>query len=86
MKKEVNFIEHLEELRKRIIITGLAFVIFLGIGLIYVKNIYLFFMGDTHNKLLVLGPRDVVKVYFQLSSIIAVAGTIPIASWQFGYM
>ena len=81
-EKELNIVGHLEELRKRIIITGIAFVIFLCFGLIYVKNIYLFLVGSSHNKLLVLGPSDVIMVYFQLASIIAFAGTIPIAAWQ----
>jgi sec-independent protein translocase protein TatC len=82
VEKELNLVEHMEELRLRIIITGVAFVIFFAIGLMYTKDIYLFLMKDYHGKLLVLGPSDVVKVYFQLASIIAFAGTVPIAAWQ----
>lgn len=81
-EKEQNLVEHLEELRKRIIIVGVAFVIFFAIGLMYTKDIYSILMGNYHGKLLVLGPSDVIKVYFQLASIIAFAGTIPIAAWQ----
>ncbi len=81
-EKELILVEHLEELRKRIIIVGVAFVIFFAVGLMYTKDIYLLLMANYDGKLLVLGPSDVIKVYFQLASIIAFAGTIPIAAWQ----
>ncbi|WML54432.1 twin-arginine translocase subunit TatC [Neobacillus sp. PS3-12] len=81
-EKELNLFQHLEELRKRIIIVGVAFVIFFAIGLMYAKDIYLILMANYHGKLLVLGPSDIIKVYFQLGSIIAFAGIIPITSWQ----
>jgi sec-independent protein translocase protein TatC len=48
----------------------------------YAKDIYLFLMSNYQSKLLVLGPSDVIKVYFQLASIFAFAGLIPIAAWQ----
>jgi sec-independent protein translocase protein TatC len=81
---EKNFIliEHLEELRKRIIIVGVAFIILFAAGLMYAKDIYLFLMSNYQSKLLVLGPSDVIKVYFQLASIFAFVGLIPIAAWQ----
>ncbi len=81
-EKELNIIDHLDEFRKRLIITALAFLIFLVLGFIYIKDIYLFFMGNVHDKLLVLGPSDVIMVYFHLACIVAVAGTIPVAAWQ----
>ncbi len=81
-KKEQNIIEHLDELRSRIIITSVAFIIFMGLGLYYVKDIYQFLMGSFHYKLLVLGPSDIIKVYFNLAGVVACAGTIPVAAWQ----
>jgi sec-independent protein translocase protein TatC len=81
-EKELNIVEHLDELRKRIIITAVTFVIFLVVALCFIKNIYLFFLGNFHYKLLVLGPSDVIKVYFNLAGVVALAGTIPVAGWQ----
>lgn len=81
-EKERNVVEHLDELRKRLIITAITFVIFLVLGFIYVKNIFLFFMGNVHYKLLVLGPSDIIQVYFHLACMVAFAGTIPVAAWQ----
>lgn len=78
--KELNVVEHLEELRKRLIICILAFVIFFVIGFIYVEDIYKWFVGDT--KLLVLGPSDIMWIYFMLATVVAAAGTIPVLALQ----
>jgi sec-independent protein translocase protein TatC len=78
--KELQLVDHLEELRKRIIITALAFVVFFIIGFIYVDKIYKWFVGDM--KLLVLGPSDIIWIYFMLATVVAVAGTIPVLALQ----
>jgi sec-independent protein translocase protein TatC len=80
--KELNLVEHLDELRKRLIISASAFIVFLVLGLVYVKDLYLFFMGNLGYKLMVLGPSDIVWIYFHMATIVAVAGTIPVAAWQ----
>lgn len=78
--KELNLVDHLEELRKRIIISALAFVAFFIVGFIYVDDIYRWFVGDT--KLMVLGPSDIMWIYFMLATVVAVAGTIPVLALQ----
>lgn len=78
--KELNLVDHLEELRKRIIISALAFVVFFMVGFIYVDDIYKWFVGST--KLLVLGPSDIMWIYFMLAGVVAVAGTIPVLALQ----
>jgi len=80
--KELNVVDHLDELRKRIIITGIAFVIFFIVGFYYVEDIYHWFVRDLDVKLIVLGPSDIIWVYFTLASIIAIAGTIPVLAVQ----
>ncbi|CEG27558.1 twin-arginine translocase subunit TatC [Bacillus sp. B-jedd] len=80
--KELNVVDHLDELRKRIIISGIAFVIFFIVGFYYVEDIYHWFVRDLDVKLIVLGPSDIVWVYFTLASLIAIAGTIPIVAIQ----
>ncbi|MGZ4160507.1 MAG: twin-arginine translocase subunit TatC, partial [Neobacillus sp.] len=42
--KELQLVDHLEELRKRIIISAIAFVIFFIVGFIYVGDIYKWFV------------------------------------------
>ncbi|WML40267.1 twin-arginine translocase subunit TatC [Neobacillus sp. OS1-2] len=78
--KELNLVDHLEELRKRIIISALAFVVFFIIAFIYVDDIYKWFVGD--QKLLVLGPSDIMWIYFMLAGVVALAGMIPVLALQ----
>lgn len=78
--KELHLVDHLEELRKRIIISALTFAVFFIVGFIYVDKIYKWFVGDM--KLMVLGPSDIIWVYFMLATVVAVAGTIPVLAFQ----
>ncbi len=80
--KELNVIDHLDELRKRLIITVAAFIVLFGVGFSYVKEIYSWFVRDLDVKLIVLGPSDIIWVYFMIASVIAIAGTIPILAIQ----
>ena len=80
--KELNLIEHLDELRRRLIITAVAFFIFLCASFIFVKDIYLFFTRNLDALLIVLGPSDVIWIYFTIAFIIAIAFTIPVLALQ----
>ncbi len=80
--KELNLIEHLDELRKRLIITVIAFFIFLCVSFFFVKDIYLYFTRNLNDLLIVLGPSDVIWIYFTIASIIAIAFTIPVLALQ----
>lgn len=80
--KEQNIIDHLSELRKRIIITAFAFVTFTIIGFIYVEQIYNWLVRDLEVKLIVLGPSDIIWVYFMISAVIGIAATIPVLALQ----
>ena len=80
--KELNVIEHLDELRKRLIIIAVSFILFLILGFIFVEDIYKWFIKDLDVTLLVLGPSDIVWIYLMLASVIAVAATIPIFALQ----
>lgn len=80
--KELNIIEHLDELRKRLIITVVSFIVFFIVGFYFVEDIYEWFVKDLKVKLLVLGPSDIIWIYFMLTSIIAITATIPILAFQ----
>ncbi|SFA92346.1 MULTISPECIES: twin-arginine translocase subunit TatC [unclassified Bacillus (in: firmicutes)] len=80
--KELNLIDHLDELRKRILITLVTFVLFFILGFIYVEDIYSWFVRDLEVKLIALGPGDIIWVYLMLASVVAIAGTIPILALQ----
>ncbi|PEZ08073.1 twin-arginine translocase subunit TatC [Bacillus sp. AFS018417] len=80
--REMSIIEHISELRKRLIITVLSFVFFLIIGFVYTKDIYFLLVKDLTMKLTVLGPSDVLWIFFSIASLFAVVCTIPIAAFQ----
>lgn len=80
--KELNLIDHLDELRKRLIISVVAFLIFFVVGFMYVEEIYQWFVRDLEVKLVVLGPSDIIWVYFMIATVIALAGTIPVLALQ----
>jgi sec-independent protein translocase protein TatC len=80
--KELNLIEHLDELRNRLIITVVSFLIFFVVGFIYVEDVYKWLVRDLDVKLIVLGPSDIIWVYFMIATVIAIAATIPVLATQ----
>ncbi|ARK31547.1 twin-arginine translocase subunit TatC [Halalkalibacter krulwichiae] len=77
-----QLVDHLEELRKRIIVTLCAFVVSLVTAFIFVDKIYVFLVRDLPSKLAILGPSDILWVYLKIASVFAIAVTIPIAAYQ----
>ncbi|MDM5210778.1 twin-arginine translocase subunit TatC [Peribacillus sp. NJ4] len=80
--QEMLLVEHLGELRKRLIYTLVAFIVFLFGSFIYVQEIYTWLIRDLNHNLAVLGPSEILWVYFMISGVIAIALTIPIAAHQ----
>jgi sec-independent protein translocase protein TatC len=83
---QMNVIEHLGELRRRIIITGITFVLSFILAFIFVKDIYQFLIKDLDGKLALLGPGDIIWIYMVIAGVMAIAVTIPVAAfeiWQF---
>lgn len=78
----MNLLEHLDELRKRLIITAVAFLIFLCVSFYFVKDIYLYFTRHLDVKLLALGPSDIIWIYFTIACIVAIAFTIPVLALE----
>ncbi|MBD8069728.1 twin-arginine translocase subunit TatC [Bacillus sp. PS06] len=83
MEKEVmQLTDHLAELRKRIMITLLIFMLALIGSLIFVRDLYDYLVKDLDGKLALLGPGDILWVYMVIATVIAVAITIPVAAYQ----
>ncbi|WP_226528678.1 twin-arginine translocase subunit TatC [Metabacillus niabensis] len=83
---KMKFIDHLDELRKRLIITSISFVLSFIVSFIFVKDIYHFLVKDLDGKLALLGPGDIIWIYMMIAGVMAIAATIPIAAfqlWQF---
>lgn len=80
--ENMNMLDHLDEMRKRIMIIAFVFI-FLFIGVfIFVQDIYEWFTKDLGMTLAVLGPLDVILIYFYLAAVIAFALTIPVLFLQ----
>ena len=79
---DLNLVGHLEELRSRLIRTLIAFVVSMIAAFLYVRQIYGWLVRDLDQKLVILGPTDVVWVYFMIAGVVAVTVTIPVAAYQ----
>ncbi|MGN1401065.1 MAG: twin-arginine translocase subunit TatC [Bacillus sp. (in: firmicutes)] len=80
--KELNVVDHIGELRNRLIWTAVAFIGFFVFGWLFVEELYEWFVRDLDVKLLVLGPSEIIWVYVMLAGVMAIAGTIPFLALQ----
>ncbi|MGG3571900.1 twin-arginine translocase subunit TatC [Bacillus gobiensis] len=84
--QEIELTEHLAELRKRLIYVLGCFLGFLALSFLFVEQIYNYLVKDLEFKLALLGPGDVLWIYFKLSAVSSIAFTIPVAAfhiWRF---
>lgn len=79
---EMNLVGHLTELRKRLITTVVAFVIFFIVGFIFVKDIYSFFETNIDFDLYYNSPGDIIWIFLTLAGIVGLIGTTPVFSLQ----
>lgn len=85
-EKVESLLDHLDDLRKRLIIIGITFVIFFFAAFAYSKDILLFFTHDLttkyHIKLQILAPSETLTIFFKISSIVALICSIPVIATQ----
>jgi sec-independent protein translocase protein TatC len=82
LENKESLVFHLNELRKRVITTLLAFLASLIAAFLFVKDIYQILVRDFEQPLAILGPSDVLWVYLMISGVFAIAMTIPVAAYQ----
>jgi sec-independent protein translocase protein TatC len=80
--QNMQVVQHLQELRRAIIITLGFFLLFLLLSFIYVQDIYHLLVKDLPFKLALLGPSDILMVYLMIASVVALAATMPVAGHQ----
>ncbi|HLS59680.1 MAG TPA: twin-arginine translocase subunit TatC [Virgibacillus sp.] len=80
--KEMNLVAHLAELRNRLIVTAVFFIVFFVGAFIYVKEIYSFFEKDMDFVLNVTSPAEIIWVYLTMAGLAALVGTLPILALQ----
>lgn len=85
MEGEYTLLEHLTELRKRLILTVIVFVIALAIGFYFSPNILNILKSQEMASSVewnLFNYTDGILIYFQCSLIIGVALTLPVAMYQ----
>lgn len=79
---KMPMLEHAEEFRKRLIYVLVSFVVLLFSGFIFVDRIYDWIVHSAEQPLTVLGPSDIMWIYFVLAGSFALVFTTPIAVYQ----
>lgn len=80
--EEQTILEHLTELRRRLIGVLLAFVLTFLVSLYYSPALYRFLTSNLQQKLLVLGPNDILWIYLRLASLLSLTSLIPYLTYQ----
>ncbi|MDE5414382.1 twin-arginine translocase subunit TatC [Alkalihalobacterium chitinilyticum] len=80
--KEMNLVDHLEELRKRLIIVISFFLLALIVSFAFVEEIYDWLIIAADQNLTILGPSDILWIYFMIAGSCAIIITTPIILYQ----
>lgn len=81
-EKEMNVVGHLTELRKRLMVTGLVFVVLFIISFMNIQRIYIFFRNDIPFDLHITSPGEIVWIYITIAAVVGFVGTLPVLSMQ----
>lgn len=83
--KEMSMWEHVGELRKRLVIVFLIFVLFLAVGFYFAQDVITYLKEQPlaqELELIFISPTDAFKVYFQFSLVVAMSLTSPFLLYQ----
>lgn len=76
-RKELTIVEHLVEFRKRLLAVVICFFLVFCVSLLFVDQIYQYVTQSFQQKLIVLGPNDILWIYIRLASLMAFTITLP---------
>ena len=69
--------EHLVEFRKRLLAVVICFFLLFCVSLLFADQIYQYVTQSFQQKLIVLGPNDILWIYIRLASLMAFTITLP---------
>ena len=81
----LSWIEHLKELRQRLIYIVIAFFIVFLLCITLISKLYNYFVSPLlaeHLQLIVVGPGEIITVYLAISGATAIGLTFPFIMWQ----
>ena len=81
-KDEMTIVEHLVEFRRRFIAVVICFFLVFCITLLFAGELYAYLTRGFDKPLLVLGPNDILWIYINLASLMAVTVTLPFTTYQ----
>ena len=81
-RKELTIIEHLVEFRKRLLAVVVCFFLVFCVSLLFADQVYQFITQGFNQKLIVLGPNDILWIYLRLASLMAFSLTLPFTVYQ----
>ena len=76
-RKELTIVEHLVEFRKRLLAVVICFFLVFCVSLLFADQIYQYVTQAFQQKLIVLGPNDILWIYIRLASLMAFTITLP---------
>ena len=79
---KVSTVDHLIELRKRLILSLVFFIVSFIVSLLWSADIYKFLTSNFNNKLIVLGPNDILWIYLTLAGLCSFTFSIPFICYQ----
>jgi sec-independent protein translocase protein TatC len=85
MKTHMGWIDHFEDLRKRIIYTLIFMVVALIASLVFVSHLYQFLLRPLdalHLKLVVVSPGEIVMVFLGIGLAVSIGVSLPFALYQ----
>ena len=80
--KEQTVVEHLTEFRWRFIAVLIWFGLIFLVSLLFAADIYKWLTASFEQKLIVLGPDDILWIYISLASLVAFSLTLPFMVYQ----
>ncbi|RIV20900.1 twin-arginine translocase subunit TatC [Alicyclobacillaceae bacterium I2511] len=85
IKDRMTAIQHVEDLRKRLIYVLVVFMAIFLTCLAFISHIYSYLVSPLQRfgfRLMVISPGEVITVYFSMAGLVAIGLTLPFALWQ----
>ncbi|GAE29970.1 twin-arginine translocase subunit TatC [Halalkalibacter hemicellulosilyticus] len=80
--ESMPIVDHLEELRRRIIAIGIAFVSVFLLSFFFVQDIYFYLIKDLEGKLTILSPIDVLWAYVMIATVVTLTVIVPFIGYH----
>lgn len=79
---EMTLLEHLSELRNRIVAIALALLTGFIVGLYFAEGVLKYLSNPYQGKLIVLGPTEGITMYFRVALTVGAAAASPVVVYQ----